>query len=97
MIALEHPEMSIEEMADQCLFDLEVGNDEHYLITEEDERIVRIWMQQAYLKGKADAAAPELLEALKGVVRIADRKTVEFDAAHAAIAKAEGKEVNGEG
>lgn len=37
------------------------------------------------------AAAPELLEALKGVVRVADRNTVEFDAARAAIAKAEGK------
>ncbi len=37
------------------------------------------------------AAAPELLEALKAVVAIADRKTVEFNAARAAIAKAEGK------
>jgi len=37
------------------------------------------------------AAAPELLEALKGVVRVADRATQEFDAARAAIAKAEGK------
>lgn len=36
------------------------------------------------------AAAPDLLAALKGVLRIADRKTVEFDAARAAIAKAEG-------
>ena len=36
------------------------------------------------------AAAPDLLEALKGVLRVADRKTVEFDAARAAIAKAEG-------
>ncbi len=36
------------------------------------------------------AAAPDLLEALKAVVAIADRRTVEFDAAHAAIAKAEG-------
>lgn len=36
------------------------------------------------------AAASDLLEALKGVVRIADRKTVEFDAARAAIAKAGG-------
>jgi hypothetical protein len=33
----------------------------------------------------------ELLEALRGVVRVADRSTVEFDAARAAIAKAEGK------
>lgn len=36
------------------------------------------------------AAAPELLEALQGVLRVADRKTDEFDAAHAAIAKAIG-------
>lgn len=35
------------------------------------------------------AAAPDLLQALKGVVRVADRATVEFDAARAAIAKAE--------
>jgi hypothetical protein len=36
------------------------------------------------------AAAPELLEALEGVLRVADRKTVEFDCARAAIAKARG-------
>lgn len=35
-------------------------------------------------------AAPELLAALKAVVSVADRKTVEFDLAHAAIAKANG-------
>lgn len=34
------------------------------------------------------AAAPELLEALQAVVRVADRATVEFDMARAAIAKA---------
>ena len=34
------------------------------------------------------AAAPELLEALRGVLRVADRATDEFDAARAAIAKA---------
>ena len=34
------------------------------------------------------AAAPDLLEALKAVVAVADRATVEFDRAHAAIAKA---------
>jgi hypothetical protein len=34
------------------------------------------------------AAAPDLLEALKAVVAIADRKTDEFDRARAAIAKA---------
>jgi hypothetical protein len=36
------------------------------------------------------AAAPALLAALKGVLRVADRKTAEFDAARAAIAAAEG-------
>lgn len=34
------------------------------------------------------AAAPDLLLALQGVLRVADRATVEFDAARAAIAKA---------
>ena len=38
------------------------------------------------LRAQRDA----LLEALKGVLRVADRKTDEFDAARAAIAKAEG-------
>ena len=37
------------------------------------------------------AAAPDLLEALQGVLRVADRATVEFDAARAAIAKATGE------
>lgn len=37
------------------------------------------------------AAAPELLEALEAVVRVADRATVEFDMARAAIAKAKGE------
>ena len=36
------------------------------------------------------AAAPDLLAALIGVVKVADRATVEFDAARAAIVKAEG-------
>lgn len=35
------------------------------------------------------ASAPDLLAALIGVVRIADRETDEFDAARAAIAKAQ--------
>ena len=38
------------------------------------------------------AAAPDLLAALIGVVKVADRATVEFDAARAAIAKATGGE-----
>ena len=37
------------------------------------------------------AAAPDLYAALEGVLRIADRKTVEFDVARAALAKARGE------
>ena len=37
------------------------------------------------------AAAPDLLAALKRIVVVADRATVEFDRARAAIAKAEGR------
>ena len=37
------------------------------------------------------AAAPDLLAALQGVLRVADRQTDEFDAARAAIAKATGE------
>jgi len=35
--------------------------------------------------------AQELLESLKGLLCVADRRTIEFDAARKAIAKAEGK------
>lgn len=38
------------------------------------------------------SAAPDLLEALRGVLRVADRKTDEFDVARAAIAKATGEQ-----
>lgn len=38
------------------------------------------------------AAGPDMLEALRGVVRVADRDTAEFAAARAAIAKATGGE-----
>ncbi|HBC2003292.1 TPA: hypothetical protein ACHT5R_005145 [Citrobacter freundii] len=40
---------------------------------------------------KLISAAPELLEALQAVVRVADRQTDEFDMARSAIAKALGK------
>jgi hypothetical protein len=39
-------------------------------------------------------AAPDLLAALQGVLRVADRKTDEFDAARAAIRKAKGETAN---
>jgi hypothetical protein len=38
------------------------------------------------------SAAPDLLAALKGVINVADRDTIEFKSARKAIAKAEGKE-----
>lgn len=40
--------------------------------------------------GNLFAAAPDLLAALRGVLRVADRATDEFDAARAAIFKATG-------
>ena len=42
------------------------------------------------------AAAPDMLAALRGVLLVADRATVEFDAARAAIAKATGEQVAGD-
>lgn len=47
---------------------------------------------QAKRNARLIAAAPDLLEALRAVVRVADRKTAEFDLARAAIAKALGEE-----
>lgn len=43
---------------------------------------------EARANARLIAAAPDLLSALIGVLRVADRKTDEFDAARAAIAKA---------
>lgn len=66
-----------------------VGDREFQLyVTETPEQI------DALLGVTADPlrdAAPDLLAALEGVLRVADRKTVEFDAARAAIAKARGE------
>ncbi len=45
---------------------------------------------QRIAKARLVDAAPDLLAALQGVLRVADRKTDEFDAARAAIAKATG-------
>lgn len=66
----------------------------HYLVDATDKIVASTWAPPSESESEANArliaAAPDLLEALRGVVRVADRKTDEFDAAHAAIAKATG-------
>lgn len=54
------------------------------------EDAIEVWGENSEANARLIAAAPELLEALRGVLRVADRATVEFDAARAAIAKATG-------
>jgi len=51
-----------------------------YTTQEQDEELATLF-----------AAAPELLSALQGVIRVADRDTDEFIAARAAVAKALGE------
>lgn len=48
--------------------------------------------EEDYANANLIAAAPDLLEALQAVVRVADRQTDEFDMARAAISKALGEE-----
>jgi hypothetical protein len=48
-------------------------------------------MAEAEANTTLASAAPDLLAALQGVLRVADRATDEFDAARAAISKALGK------
>jgi len=47
--------------------------------------------QEAEANARLVAAAPELLETLKEVIRLSDRKVDEWDRAKEAIAKAEGR------
>lgn len=68
------------------------------------ERTVAVWVEDEdgkrvctvrncendFDRARLIAAAPELLAALEGVLRVADRQTDEFHAARAAIAKANG-------
>ena len=54
-------------------------------------------MRDELLRGRAyderaEAIRDELVAALEGVIRVADRKTDEFDAARAALAKAKGED-----
>jgi hypothetical protein len=48
-------------------------------------------LAEANANARLIAAAPDLLQALKAVVAISDRKHDAWDAAHAVIAKAEGR------
>lgn len=57
-----------------------------------DDQAIRLWHQHVPAHELApfddrDELIAEMLAALQGVVRVADRATVEFDAARAAIAK----------
>lgn len=47
---------------------------------------------ESYANARLISAAPELLAALRAVISVADRRTAEFDLAHAAIAKATGSQ-----
>ena len=59
----------------------------------EDICTIEVYNDQHDAKANARliSAAPDLLEALQVVLSVADRKTVEFDKARAAIAKATGE------
>lgn len=59
----------------------------------ENMHIARVWLcgPRPRMDGSLLAAAPDLLVALRAVLSVADRDTVEFDLARAAIAKAEGR------
>ena len=53
--------------------------------------IARDRENETWRKNNIKDAAPDMLAALRAVVSVADRKTVEFDMARNAIAKAEGR------
>ena len=71
-----------------------IGSEETTAVWVEDEDGKRICTvrncEKDIDRANLIAAAPELLAALEGVLRVADRQTDEFDAARAAIAKARG-------
>jgi hypothetical protein len=69
-------------------FDVMVGPDEDASITLCTRVAWKGREAEMHANGNLFAAAPDLLAALQGVLRVADRQTDEFDAARAAIAKA---------
>lgn len=78
-----------------------IERNEHWLLIQEIDRkrknsplrVVTALVPSNHVRAEQIArlicAAPSMLEALKAVVRVADRNTVEFDLARAAIAAAE--------
>jgi hypothetical protein len=78
--------------ATEAMYSDHIGN--YRMIVGSGEIVAHVW-PTGNANEKCDtpliAAAPDLLAALKGVLRVADRATLEFDAARAAIAKAEGR------
>lgn len=63
-----------------CMLDINYATEESQMADE----------AQMAANARLIAAAPDMLAALHAVISVADRKTAEFDLAHAAIAKAEG-------
>jgi len=68
---------------------LTVKTDDGFYVADCDKSLL-IPPAQMLANARLIAAAPDLLEALEMCVKVAGRKTVEFDAARAAIAKAKG-------
>lgn len=84
---------TVEEPMDNTLSIVQAGKEAHewWFIANcsmPDEEDHLFTGSEVIANAKLIAAAPDLLAALRGVLAVADRKTVEFDAARAAIAKA---------
>jgi hypothetical protein len=61
-----------------------------YIVDASGRKITAIWgkTEEKEFTARLIAAAPDLYAALVGVIAVADRRTVEFDAARTALAKA---------
>lgn len=68
----------------------QIGEDALSILTVVDQDGTPFGAVYSEADARLIAAAPEMLSALQGVLRVADRQTDEFDAARAAIAKAIG-------
>lgn len=79
---------------DQGFVGRPMGHGFVYLLDANGRKIGTAWGKPAekVVFANMATAAPDLYAALKAVVAVADRKTVEFDMARAALAKAEGRQ-----